>query len=232
MTLRATGIGALAVSLFVGMLSNALFLAAFQFRLDWFLEPARVLGAGGLSAELLRWASALDLVGYYLASAVLAYVLWRLLRTRNPIVADLSALAAVAYAVAGGVGAAVLAMLGPGLMQDYASSAPTARSIIAAQFTVLFEVVWRSIWQLFDGILVGAWWLGIGLLVRADQPALARLSFTLAAAAAIGVILNLAALDLARDLSLAVVFSLWTAWWIWLLVLLVRQRTPFGPAAA
>src|SRR5665809_32824 len=57
-------------------------MAAFQFRLDWFREPTRVLGAGATSAELLRWASVLDLIGYYLATAVLAYVLWQWLRPR------------------------------------------------------------------------------------------------------------------------------------------------------
>ncbi len=99
--------------------------------------------------------------------------------------------------------------------------------MIAAQFTLLFEVVWRSIWQFLDGIFVAAWWLGIGLLVRDDEPGVSRLSMTLAAVAAIGVVLNVLGLDLARDLSLATVFTLWTAWWIWLLLLFLRRELPF-----
>ena len=109
-TLRAVGIGALIVSLAVGVMSTVLFLAAFQFRIAWFLDPTQILGAGSLSAELLRWASAMDLIGYYLAGAVLAYVLWRALRPLNPVVADLATMAAVGYAFAGGAAAAVLAM--------------------------------------------------------------------------------------------------------------------------
>lgn len=226
--LRRTAIAALLVSIGVGMASNLLFLAAFQFRLDWFLEPTLVLGAGAASAELLRWAAALDLIGYYLASAVLAYVLWRLLRPRNPMVADLSALAAIGYSIAGGAGAAVLATVGPMLMRDYAAtSAPADQAVIASQFTLLFEVVWRGIWQFLDGLLVAGWWLGIGLLVRADQRGLSRLSLLLAAAAGIGVAFNLLGLGMARDASLGVVFGLWTAWWVWLLVLLLRHRVPF-----
>ena len=95
MMLRRTGIAALVVSLSTGMISNLLFLAAFQFRLDMFLEPTLILGSGATSAELLRWAAVLDLFGYYLATAILAYVLWRQLRPRNPLVADLSTTAAV-----------------------------------------------------------------------------------------------------------------------------------------
>jgi len=226
---RSVAIGALAVSIVVGLASDLLFLAAFQFRFDWFLDPARVLGAGAASAALFQWASMTDLLGYYLASGALAYALWTLLRPRNPALADLSALAAVAFTVAGGIGAAMLAMVGPMLMLDHAAASAAAdRAAIVLQFDVLLEVVWRSIWQLLDGILLAAWWLGIGLLVRPEQPGLSRLSLMLAAAAVIGVLFNVLSLDLARDAALGVVFALWTAWWIWLLVLFVRRRAPFA----
>ena len=230
MTLRSVGIVALVVSIGVGMISNLLFLAAFQFRIDWFLEPTRMLGAGATSAELLRWAATLDLIGYYLASAVLAYVLWRVLRPRNPLLADLSTLAAFGYALAGGAGAAILATVGPMLMYDHAAATSTEQAVIATQFTLLFEVVWRSIWQFLDGILVATWWLGIGLLVRAAQPGLSRLSFALSAAAVIGVVFNVLGLDLARDASLGAVFTLWTVWWVWLLVLFSKPADPFAAA--
>jgi hypothetical protein len=127
-----------------GMTSNVLFLAAFQFRLDRFLEPTLILGSGAIAAELLRWAAVLDLFGYYLATAVLAYVLWRQLRPRNPLVADLSTMAAVGYALAGGVGAAVLALVAPMLMHAYTDTTPAGQVLIAAQFATVLQVVWRS----------------------------------------------------------------------------------------
>ena len=43
--LRRAGIAALVVSISAGMTSNMLFLAAFQFRLDRFLEPTLILGS-------------------------------------------------------------------------------------------------------------------------------------------------------------------------------------------
>ena len=224
LTARTAGIAALSASLAVGLTSNLLFLGAFQFRLDWFREPTRVLGGGAVSAELLRWASVLDLIGYYLATAVLAYVLWQWLRPRNRLVADLSAVAAVGYVLAGGIGAAVLAVVGPMLMHNYTEAAPEDRGPIAAQFAVLFEVVFRAIWQLLDGILLAAWWLGIGLLVRSDLPGLSRLSLSLAAVAMVGVAANIIGLSLVRDVALGITFALWTAWWIWLMVLLLRSR--------
>lgn len=227
MTLRTTALAALIASIGLGMTSNLLFLSAFQFRPEWFLDPARILSAGAMSAELLRWASVLDLLGYYLASGVLAYVLWRLLRPRNPVLADLSTMAAIGYVLAGGAGAAILAMVGPMLMHDHAAAVSPEQAVIAMQFTVLLEVVWRSIWQLLDGILLAVWWLGVGLLVRPDHRGLSILSLALAAAAVMGVAFNLLGVDLGRDAALSVVFLLWSVWWFRLLVLFLRRRAPF-----
>lgn len=232
-TLRQVAIGALIASLTVGIASDLLFLAAFQFRIDWFLEPSGILGAGATSGALLRWASVLDLIGYYLATGVLAYALWRILRPRNPVVADLATLAAFGFTVAGGTAAAVLAMVGPMLMQHHAAAtSPADQAVIAGQFELLFEVVWRSVWQLFDPILLGAWWLGIGLLLRRDQPVLSRVSLALAVLALVGTFITVLGLDLARDIGLGLVFTLWTIWWVLLLRAFLRGDTPFGQAPA
>jgi hypothetical protein len=220
--LRRTGITALLVSITAGITSTVLFAAAYQFQPDM-QEPTRLVAAGATSAELLRWAAVLDLFGYYLATAVLAYVLWWQLRERNPIIADLSTMAAVGYALAGGAGAAVLAVFGSSLIHDYTDASATEQVVIAAQFATLSEVVMRSIWQFLDGILIGAWWLGIGLLLRPDRPRLSVLTLVLAAVAAVGAFVNLVGLSLVRNVLLGVLFILWAAWWISLLVVFVRE---------
>ena len=46
MTLRMAAITALVVTVVLGMISNLLFLWAFEFRLDWFVDPARLVAAG------------------------------------------------------------------------------------------------------------------------------------------------------------------------------------------
>jgi hypothetical protein len=192
-------------------------LAAFQFQFERFLEPTLTLGSGTTSAELLGWAAVFDLFGYYLATAVLAYVLWRQLRPRNPLIADLSTTAALGYALAGGAGAAILAMVAPMLMRAYIDATAAGKALIAAQFATVLQVVWRAIWQFLDAILLAAWWLGIGLLLRQDHPRVSRLSLALAAAAATDAAANIAGLNLVRDVLLGVLFTLWTAWWISLL---------------
>ena len=75
---------------------------------------------------------------------------------RSPLVAELAAMAAVGYALAGGAGAAALATTGPALMHEYAAAASTHQTLIAAQFTILVVVVWRGIWQ-FPGWHLRCW---------------------------------------------------------------------------
>ena len=59
--------------------------------------------------------------------------------------------------LAGGIGAAVLAMVGPLLMHNYTEAVAEDRALIAAQFAVFFELVWRAIWQILSNDWNGPW---------------------------------------------------------------------------
>ena len=230
MTLRRAAIGALVLTVALGMISNLLFLWAFEFRLDWFIDPARLVGAGPMSPALLRWAALTDLFSYYLPTAVVALALWHVLHPRGPALADSATLGAMGYILAGSIGAIALAEAGPTLLRAYV--APGAdRATIATAFAVLVEVVWRGIWQLLDTTLIGVWLVGVGLLVRGDQRAFAWLSFALGGCAWVATMFNVVDLGIARDATLGVLFVLWAAWSIWLIVLLGRRSAPFAALA-
>ncbi len=226
MTLRTAAITALIVTIGVGMISNLLFLWAFEFRVDWFIDPARLVAAGPASPTLLRWAALTDLFSYYLPTAVVALALWHVLRPRSPALADVATLGALGYVLAGSIGAVSLATAGPLLLQAYAAPGADQASIATA-FAVLVEVVWRGVWQLLDTALIGVWLVGVGLLTRVDQPSFARLSVALGGFAWLVTVFNVFGLGIARDASLGIVFVLWAAWSIWLIILLWRRRAPF-----
>ena len=223
--LRLVGIGAVVVSISAGMRSKCAVPGRVSVSARYVSGGDAHPRFGRVLGQLLRWAAVLYLFGYYLATAVLAYVLWRQLRPRNPLIADLSTLAAVGYALAGGVGAAVLAVVAPMLMQAYTDDTRAGQALIAGQFATVLQVVWRSIWQFLDAILLAAWWLGIGRLIRQDHRRLSRLSLVLAAAAAAGAAANVAGLNLLRDVLLGVGFVPWMAWWISLLVVFARESS-------
>jgi hypothetical protein len=117
----------------------------------------------------------------------------------------------------------VSAVFGSSLMHDYTDATATEQVVIEAQFATLMAVVMRSIWQFLDGILVGVWWLGIGLLLRLIDPRLSRLTLILAAVAAVGAFVNLVRLSLVRDVLLGVLFILWAAWWIAILLVFIGE---------
>jgi hypothetical protein len=105
------------------------------------------------------------------------------------------------YVFAGAIGAATLATAGPMLVREY--HRPGAdKAAIAIEFAVVIDVVFRAIWQLLNGILLGAWWFGIARLVHADQSRFAQLSAVLAALAWIGTAFNVLGFGLARDATL------------------------------
>jgi hypothetical protein len=229
-TLRAATIGALIVTVALGGVSDLLFLAALQFRADWFADPAMLVAGGVASADLLRWAALADLFSYYLPTAVVALGLWAALRRRQPILALGATVCALGYVLAGSIGAASLAMVAPALIRDYAQPGAD-QAAIAAVFGLLTEVVFRAIWQLVDGILIASWLIGIGLLVRTDQPAFARLTVGLGLLSLVSTTFNVLDLGIARDATLGVVFVAWFAWDLWLGALVWRGRSPFGDVA-
>jgi hypothetical protein len=227
LTLRGATVGALIVTVALGLLSDLLFLAALQFRPDWFADPALLVTGGSASAELLKWAALADLFSYYLPTAVIALALWEALRYRHPIVALAALLGALGYVIAGSIGAASLAMVGPMLIREYAQPG-VDQAAIAAAFGLLTDVVFRAVWQLVDGVFIAVWMIGIGLLMRTDQPAFARLARSLGVLFLIGAMFNLLGFGVARDATLGVVFVAWTVWDVWLATLVLRRRSPFG----
>jgi hypothetical protein len=234
-TLRTMAVAALIVTAVLGPISTLLFAVAFQFRPEWFADPALMVVAGGESAAILRWASITDLFSYYLPTGVVALALWHALRPLGVRLADAATLAALGYVLAGGAAAAALAAAGPLLLE--AHSAPGAdQDTVAVTFAVLIEVV-RAVWQLLDAVLLGVWWLGIGSLLRTDQPRFARLTLALGGLALLGAVVTSATLEVpavgtVRDAMLGLLFVMWTVWSVWLALLLHRRAAPFAPLAS
>ena len=226
-SLRGATVGALIVAVALGVLSDLLFLAALQFRPEWFADPALLVAGGFTSAELLKWAALADLFSYYLPIAVVALALWTVFRSQSPILAAAALFGALGYVIAGSIGAAGLAMAGPTLIRQYAQPGAD-ETAIATAFGLLTDVVFRAVWQLVDGIFIAVWMIGTGLLIRIDQPAFARLTLALGVLFLIGVMFNVLGFGLARDATLGVVFVAWIVWDLWLARLIWGRRSPFG----
>jgi hypothetical protein len=210
----------------LGLISDLLFVAAFQFRVDWFVDPALAVAGGPATSALLRWGALTDMLSYYLPMAPIALALRDRLRGRDPAVADLATLAALGYVIAGGVAAVSLAWAGPLLVDAYTGGVPD-RTATAADFRLLVDVVFRAIWQTLDGILLAAWFLGLWHLAQRVDRRFALLSLALGVLALAGVTANVLGVGLVRDLILGLVFVLWFAWGVVVVALLRTARSAF-----
>lgn len=207
----------------LGMVSNLLFAAAFQFRIDWFLDPALAIAGGESSAVLLRWAAVTDLLSYYLPMVPIAIALRVVVREHDPVVADLATLAALGYVVVGSIGAGTLASAGPLLIRELAAGT-IERAVLAADFRLLIEVVFRGLWQGVNGFLLALWFVGIGVLLRHDHRRFGSLAIVLGLVSSAGLIMNITDLSLLRDAAIGVLFVLWFIWTVWLAVSLHRRQ--------
>lgn len=228
-TVRTAAILALAVTVVLGSVSDALYAAAFRFRLDWLADPGRLVAAGPGSAELLKWAALTDLFSYYLPIAVVVTALFGPLQRCNPALALAATAAGFGYVVAGSCAAAALAVAGPSLMKAYAQPAADTGAI-AIMFGTLTDVVFRAAWQLVDGVLLGFAWTATGWLLLRDLPRLGRLTIALGGFYWLATGLNILGFGTARDAALGAVFALWDVWSIWLAWLLARRVGALAPA--
>ena len=216
---------------FLGLFSDALFVAAFHFRVDWFLEPALAVAGGSVTADLLYWGAITDLFSYYLPLAPLALAFWVGLHGRPSIVFDAAVLAGFGFVIVGSIGAITVASAAPDLVRAYADGG-TSQVAAALAFTMLVNIVY-GFWQFLDPIFLGVFFLGIGWLMTPLHRRFGRLGEALGAAALVGAAVTILGLDPLRFALLGVVFVLWFVWAAWLGVLLLGDapRAADSPAA-
>ena len=186
----AAGVTSLA-SLIVG-LSGA------DFDFEAVSESATFIALGTDAVEPVRWGLWLSMFGSYLLLVPVALLLLRWLRQDDPVVADLSTVAAGFYILLGAAGASVLASTLPDLIQRYAE-ADAADAAMRAGLLNDFDLVRRIAEDGLQGVVQNvagaAWFLGMGSLLRRHRPALG------AAAIAVGAFLVVNAAGIMVDVE-------------------------------
>ena len=121
----------------------------------------------------------------------------------------------LAYMLIGAIGAATLAAISTPLIEGYGQASAQQRQVYEVVFSGFLNVVYVGLWNLLESSLGGIWWLGIGLFLRREQPALGLFTTVLGIFAlldALGRILNI---QLIYSFGLAGVLFLIPMWSLW-----------------
>jgi hypothetical protein len=182
--------------------------------MDAAANPALWLSVGADGASLLRWGMILDMLSYYLPLLPVALFLWRWLRSRNPDWVLFYTSCGLGYILLGTIGAVILAAVHPPLINAYAQATVEQRYVLETVFRTIWNMVYRGIWSILDELLVGVWFLGIGLLLRDEWRLFSIFSSILGISALLGwlgIILDIEALALLGSIYglLAPVWALW-----------------------
>jgi len=177
------------------------------------------------SVSLFRWGMILDMFGYYLLLAPLALFLWSWLKNKGMNLVALYTLCGLAYILIGAMGAVILAAAGSPLIESYSKATGQQRQILEIVFSGFINVVYVGLWNLLESSLSGIWWLGIGRLLRREQPALGIVTIALGILAlldAFGWILNI---EIIYTVGLAGILLLIPIWTLWFGIVLMRNLT-------
>jgi Domain of unknown function (DUF4386) len=182
---------------------------------DPFSNPASILMTGTNGANLLRWGMILDIFGYYLLLVPLALLLWSRLQPKGMNLVTLYTFCGLAYILVGAIGAATLAAISPPLIEGYGHASAQQQQMYEVVFSGFINVVYVGLWNLLESSLSGIWWLGIGLLLRREQPALGIFTTVLGIFAlldALGRILNIQLIYTVGLAGILLFIPIWTLW--------------------
>ncbi len=182
---------------------------------DPFSNPVSILMTGANGANLFRWGMILDIFGYYLLLAPLALLLWSRLQPKGTNLVTLYTFCGLAYILVGATGAATLAAISPPLIEGYGHASAQQQQIYEVVFSGFINVVYVGLWNLLESSLSGIWWLGIGLLLRREQPALGIFTIVLGIFAlldALGRILNIQLIYTVGLAGILLFIPIWTLW--------------------
>src|SRR6266487_3438789 len=192
---------------------------------DPFSNPTSLLGTGANGASLFRWGMILDIFGYYLLLAPLALLVWSRLQQKGMNLITLFTFCGLAYMFIGAIGATTLAAISPPLIEGYGQASAQQRQVYEVVFSGFLNVVYVGLWNLLESSLGGIWWVGIGFLLRREQPVLGLFTIVLGIFALLDALGRILDIQLIYTVGLAGVLLLIPIWSLWFGIDLLWSRS-------
>lgn len=152
----------------VAFISYFLVAASVNFNFDFFSNPIIIFSIPDVHIGMLRWSMIADIFGYYLLLLPALFFIheWLLGKTawRN-----LITFCGTSYILAGAVGASILAVTWTSFLTKFPISSAEQQETIKLLFDSFSQMVYGGLWNLFDTIVGGVWWIGIGIFIKREK---------------------------------------------------------------
>ncbi|MBU0559535.1 MAG: hypothetical protein KJ799_18430 [Bacteroidetes bacterium] len=152
----------------VAFISYFLVAASVNFNFDFFSNPVIIFSIPDVHIGMLRWSMIADIFGYYLLLLPALFFIheWLLGKTdwRN-----LITFCGTSYILVGAVGASILALTWPSFLTKFPISSAEQQETIKLLFDSFSQMVGGGLWNLFDTIVGGVWWIGIGIFIKREK---------------------------------------------------------------
>jgi hypothetical protein len=152
----------------IGLLSYTLVAGAVNFHFEFFSDATLIFSIEGVSSTMLRWSMITDIFGYYLLLLPVLFFIHEWLN-RKSTWRNVITFCGGAYIFAGAIGAAILGAAWPELLDKFATATPEQQELIKSSFGTLALVVVNGIWNSFDALMFGVWFIAIGIFIKKEH---------------------------------------------------------------
>src|SRR5215216_1758073 len=200
------------VSFFTAMASNVLQAIPVNFNSEFPINPVMFLSVGINGANFLRWGLILDMLGYYLPLLPIALFIQDWFKTKHPIWTRFYTICGLGYILIGATGAVTLAVVQPPLINAYAQASVEQRLVLETIFGAIWNIVYAGMWNILGELLVGIWFLGIGLLLRSERRVLSIITMIVGISALVDSFGNIVGIESFALVGLSVYIILAPIW--------------------
>ena len=152
----------------IGLVSYFFVAGAVNFNFEFFSEPSLIFTIDGVSSTMLKWSMITDIFGYYLLLLPVLFFIHEWLKDKTDW-RNVFTFCGVSYIFAGALGASILGASWPVLLDKFPLATPEHQEIIKSSFENLSLIVVNGIWNLFDALMFGVWFIAIGIFIKREH---------------------------------------------------------------
>lgn len=152
----------------VAFISYVLVAASVNFNFDFFSNPVIIFSIPDVNIGMLRWSMIIDVFGYYLMLLPALFFIHEWIYDKTPW-RNVITFCGASYLLIGAVGASILAVTWTSFLTKFPISSAEQQETIKLLFESFSLMVGDGIWNLFDTIVGGVWWIGIGIFIKREK---------------------------------------------------------------